>query len=257
MTEEEKKSPILEKVSTRRTFIKNSGLTVGGLFLGGAIGSLIGGKTETITKTVTKTVENEPSHVMVDYSETRQFFKRQKDFDALNIATERIYPEDEHGPGAIALGVPYFIDKQLAGPWGINADDYMKGPFLKPDPSQLPQISLNRGDIFILGIRKLNEVSLNEYKDDFINLNEEQQIEILQAFESGEIKLNKVSSATFFGLLRQATLEGAYSDPMYGGNKNMAGWKMKEFPGAQISYAHVLQKEEFVLIEPISLGGHH
>ena len=36
----------------------------------------------------------------------------------VNIATERIYREDEHGPGAIALGVPNSIDKQLAGPLG-------------------------------------------------------------------------------------------------------------------------------------------
>lgn len=237
VSEQEKKSPILDKRSDRRTFIKNSGLTVGGLVLGGALGSLVGGKMETVTKTAVQ----EASHGVIDYSETRQFFKRQKDFDVLAAATERIFPEDEHGPGAIALGVPYFIDKQLASPWGSNADDYMKGPFLEPAPFQLPQIPLNRGEIFILGVRKLNEVSEKDYGETFNKLTEEQQIEILQAFESGEVKLNKVSSATFFGLLRQGTLEGAYCDPMYGGNKNMAGWKMKEFPGAQMTYAHIVE----------------
>ena len=48
MSEQEKKSPFLDKRSSRRTFIKNSGLTVGGLVLGGAIGNLVGGKTESI-----------------------------------------------------------------------------------------------------------------------------------------------------------------------------------------------------------------
>ena len=38
----EKNVPILDKRSSRRTFIKNSGLTVGGVVLGGALGSLLG-----------------------------------------------------------------------------------------------------------------------------------------------------------------------------------------------------------------------
>ena len=50
------------------------------------------------------------------------------------LQLKRIYPEDEHGPGAIKLGAPFFIDKQLASPWGRNADDYMVRPF-KPGES--------------------------------------------------------------------------------------------------------------------------
>lgn len=33
-------------------------------------------------------------------------------------------------------------------------------------------------------------------------------------FENDEVELKNVSSARFFSLLRQATLEGAYSDPL-------------------------------------------
>lgn len=59
------------------------------------------------------------------------FFSREEDFNTLKAATERIFPEDDHGPGAIKLSVPYFIDKQLAGSWGTNAKAYMKDPFLQ------------------------------------------------------------------------------------------------------------------------------
>jgi gluconate 2-dehydrogenase gamma chain len=41
MAEQEKKESVLDKRSSRRTFIKNSGLTVGGVVLGGALGSLL------------------------------------------------------------------------------------------------------------------------------------------------------------------------------------------------------------------------
>ena len=53
--------------------------------------------------------------------------------------------------------------------------------------------------------------------------------EILTAFQKGDIEMVGVTSAFFFALLRAATLEGAYSDPMYGGNRNMDGWRMKGF----------------------------
>src|SRR5699024_12352606 len=46
-------------------------------------------------------------------------------------ATERIFPKDDLGPGAIELGVPYFIDKQLSGSWGTNAHAYMHDPFMR------------------------------------------------------------------------------------------------------------------------------
>lgn len=247
MSEQEKNNPILDKRTSRRSFIKNSGLTVGGLVVGGAIGSLLGGKSETTTPTVA----HDSNHVAIDYSETRQFFARQKDFDAMAAATEMIYPEDKNGPGAIALGVPYFIDKQLASPWGSNADDYRKGPFTAGDTP------LNKADIVLQGSRKLNEVSEKEYDGTlFKDLTDEQKITILTSFQAGEVEMELVNSAVFFNLLRTLTLQGCFADPLYGGNKNMAGWKMKEFPGAQMSYTAYLDKEEFVLIEPVSLGGH-
>ncbi|MER2261108.1 MAG: gluconate 2-dehydrogenase subunit 3 family protein [Psychrobacillus sp.] len=245
MSEQENKQTFLDKRSSRRKFIKNSGLTVGGLVLGGALGSLVGGKTEATPPAAST------AHKTVDYSETRQFFVRQKDFDALAAATELIYPEDEHGPGAIALGVPYFIDKALASPWGTNADDYRKGPF------KAGEIPLDNSEILLQGVRKLNEVSEKQHDGTlFKDLSEEQQIAILTAFQMGEVEMQFMNSAVFFTNLRTLTLQGCFADPLYGGNKDMAGWKMKEFPGAQMSYTAYLDEEEFVSIAPVSLGGH-
>lgn len=230
----------------RRNFLKNSGLTVGGIILGGAVGSMIGMKPNA-TKTTTKPIETQP---MVDYSEALLFFTRKEDFDTIAAASEVIFPEDENGPGAMKLGAPYYIDKQLASPWGSNAEDYMKRPFRKGETP------LTRGEIMVQGARKINEVSQSKYKNLFNQLKEEEQINILKEFEAGKVQMELVSSAEFFGLLRQLTLEGCYCDPLYGGNKNMEGWKMKEFPGAQMSYANVVDKKEFVKIEPMSMSDH-
>ncbi|WP_164669384.1 gluconate 2-dehydrogenase subunit 3 family protein [Virgibacillus doumboii] len=238
----------LEKKFTRRNFIAGTYLTVGGLVVGGGLGSLLGSNSDSAENvgTATTTAPKE----MPNYTEALQFFTRKEDFDVLTAATEVIFPEDENGSGAIGLGVPYYIDKQLAGPWGGNAEDYMFKPFING------QTPLTRGDIMIQGVRKLDSVSEQKHGATFNSIEEEQQIAVLQEFESGNIKMYLVSSVEFFGLLRQLTLEGCYADPMYGGNKDMEGWKMKEFPGAYMSYTDVVESKKFVKKEPKSLSGH-
>jgi gluconate 2-dehydrogenase gamma chain len=228
-----------KKKVSRRNFLKNTGWAVGGLALGGVLGTVVipGRNTEDVKQEAV-----EPENV-----QAMQFFTRKEDFDCLSAATECIYPADDHGPGAIALGVPYFIDKQLATAWGNNADEYRQFPF------QEGETVLSRGEIFIRGLRKLNEVSQANYDQTFRDLDEADQIAILQQFEAGEVEMDLISSAEFFGLLRQSTLEGCYSDPTYGGNKNMEGWRMREFPGAQMSYINEVENE-FKVIEPMSLG---
>ncbi|AIF44324.1 gluconate 2-dehydrogenase subunit 3 family protein [Virgibacillus sp. SK37] len=266
---------------SRRRFLKNTGMVAGGVVGGSLLGSLLTNQFATETPPKTDSQQETANN----YQEARQFFSRLEDFKVLEAATERIYPEDDNGPGAIGLGVPYFIDKQLAGPWGMNARDYRHAPFIKYDQvesmrgksdEKLPpnqqgaqgadnkpetelqrdQSRLMRREIFLQGIRRLNTESQKRFKVVFNEAEEEQQIELLQDMESGKIKMKGVASENFFILLRLATLEGAYSDPLYGGNRNMAGWKMKEFPGAQASYTNVIEKDEFAKLDPISLNNY-
>ncbi|WP_390217059.1 gluconate 2-dehydrogenase subunit 3 family protein [Halobacillus seohaensis] len=68
--------------------------------------------------------------------------------------------------------------------------------------------------------------------------------------------MKHVSSLYFFELLRSATISGTYADPLYGGNANMEAWKMKNFPGSQMSYLKEIESEEFIEMEPNSLRDH-
>ncbi|PIC85390.1 MULTISPECIES: gluconate 2-dehydrogenase subunit 3 family protein [unclassified Sporosarcina] len=233
--------------TSRRRFMKNSGMIVGGV----AGGSLLGGLLTNQFKSENSTPVKEEKKT-AEPTQARMFFERYEDFVVLEQATERILPEGASGPGAIELGVPYFIDKQMAGIWGINGTDYRQGPFTVVDPP-VDQSSLNRGQIMVTGLRKMNDESKKRFDVTFDKAEEDQQIEIMQDFESSKVKLRGVSSAGFFGLLRELTMEGAYSDPLYGGNRNMAGWKMQEFPGAVPSYADIIEKDEFVQRDPMSL----
>lgn len=113
---------------------------------------------------------------------------------------------------------------------------------------------MTRGEIFRQGIAKLNEEAQTRYGKGFAELDGEQMDTILTAFQKNEVEMKGVTSEFFFKLLRQATLEGAYADPIYNGNVNMDGWRMKGFPGHQMAYINVIEDEKFQVIEPKSIS---
>lgn len=249
---------------TRRKFIQNTGLVAAGVVGGGVLGGVIG--TQTTDSPANNTAGNNNNNNnnngangdTDNLMEARVFFKRQQDFNVLRSMTERIFPEDDNGPGAIGLGVPYFIDRQLAGPWGLNAKEYMDGPFAEGEETQGSQTRVPRGDMFLHGIRRVNQVSNSEFGENFFDLEDtEQQNEILTALENDEIDMNGFTASEFLNTLIVATMEGAYCDPVYGGNRGMEGWQMKEFPGAQMAYINVIEDDEFHAMDPVSLHDHH
>jgi len=242
--------------SSRRKFLRNSGYVAGGVVGGSILGSLIGtgsfGNHNKESEPATAQKQPEP----VNFSRARMFFTKQKDFDVLSAATERIFPEDENGPGAILLGVPYFIDHQLASGYGNNEKEYMQGPFYPGTAYQGYQSRLKRNEIFLQGVQVIERESQKAFKASFTELEGEQQDEILTKFQNNEVKMKGVTSSAFFELLRSATLAGAYADPLYGGNDNMEGWKMKEYPGNIMSYINEIESEKFIEMEPQSLSDH-
>ncbi|MFC4617542.1 gluconate 2-dehydrogenase subunit 3 family protein [Camelliibacillus cellulosilyticus] len=234
---------------SRRAFLKNSGLAVGGLVVGGVAGSLI-----TYGAEEKKVAPKRVAQKAQDYNQALMHFT-QDQFRMVEAATERIFPKDSNGPGAKELGVAYYIDHQLAGDWGFNARDYMQPPFYHGEKVQGYQGRLKRREVFNIALQEMNNYSHKKYKKDFIDLTDDQQDQVLKDFESDKVSLSTISASGFFNMLRSATLEGVYSDPLYGGNKNMDGWRMKHFPGNQMSYADVIPKG-FQKIPPKSLRDH-
>ncbi|UJL48200.1 gluconate 2-dehydrogenase subunit 3 family protein [Virgibacillus sp. NKC19-16] len=238
---------------SRRKFIKNTGYVAGGAIGGGILGSLLG--TNFLDGNEQQTAP-ESTNGQPNYNRAFMHFDSEADFNVLSAATERIFPEDDNGPGAIALGVPFFIDHQLAGGYGNNDREYMRGPFFPGSDFQGYQTRLKRREVFDMGIQAIERESQDEFGASFVDLEGEQQDEILQKFQEDEVDMKGVTPTTFFELLRSATLEGAYSDPLYGGNSNMEGWVMKEYPGTYMSYLNEIEEEGFIEKEPKALGSH-
>jgi len=75
--------------------------------------------------------------------------------------------------------------------------------------------------------------------------------------ESGELKLDgPITSKAFSTMFLQNVLEGYFSDPIYGGNKDASAWKMIGFPGAHYDYSEwVTAYDRPVPVQTVGLRG--
>jgi gluconate 2-dehydrogenase gamma chain len=153
-------------------------------------------------------------------------------------AADTMIPPDNLSPSGSDCGVANFIDRQLAGAYGTGARLYRQGPFPKGKPEQGYQLSLNPREFFRAGVASANEFTRKAYGKDFDRLTEEQRIAVLKTMEEGKAEFNGFGSAMFFNALLQITMEGFFADPMYGGNRDMASWKMVGYPGLPATYRH-------------------
>ena len=54
--------------------------------------------------------------------------------------------------------------------------------------------------------------------------------------EDGRATFENFDAGAFFGQLHALTMAGFFSDPIYGGNRDMASWKMIGYPGLPATY---------------------
>ena len=157
-------------------------------------------------------------------------------------AADTIIPADELSPSGSDCGVANFIDRQLAGAYGSGARLYRQGPFPKGKPELGYQLPLTPREFFRAGVASANEFTRKTWGKDFDRLNDEQRNAALKTMEAGKAEFKGFGSAMFFNALLQITMEGFFADPIYGGNRDMASWKMVGYPGLPATYRHDLPK---------------
>ncbi len=154
----------------------------------------------------------------------------------MEAAVDTLIPADNLSPSASQCGVVTFIDRQLAGAYGSGARLYREGPFPKGKPELGYQLSLNPREFFRAGIVAANEWSHKTYGKEFDRLLPPQREEALKAMDQGKAEFAGLASKMFFESLLAITMEGFFSDPVYGGNRDMASWKMVGYPGLPATY---------------------
>ena len=148
------------------------------------------------------------------------------DDDAATVAAfaERLMPGAAGSPGARDANVLNYIDLALAGAYSDQQDFYRRG------------------------LIALDAYCRKAHGAPFVKLDAARQDEVITTLEQ-----NKASGFTwptapaFFNTMRTHTMEGMFADPVYGGNKDFAGWRLVGFPGAHPAFtpADLASKEAF------------
>jgi len=177
--------------------------------------------------------------------------------DAYGQAHNRLIPADDSGSGGKQAGCAVFIDRQLAGSFGDSRRLYMQPPFAKGTPSQGPQSPIVPRDGYRSSLAALDTYCKTTFAGkSFGALNAEQQDQVLSGLEKDEIKLSDGSGKVFFESVLANAMEGFFADPIYGGNRDMAGWKLIGFPGARYDYReHVEKHNQPYPLPPVSILG--
>lgn len=134
------------------------------------------------------------------------------DADAETVAAfaERLMPSAPGKPGARDAGVLNYIDLALAGAYADLQDFYRRG------------------------LAQLDTYCRKAYGEAFVRLAAAQQHEVIKALEEDKAsEFNWPTAQAFFNTVRTHTMEGMFADPIYGGNKDFAGWRLVGFPGGQ------------------------
>lgn len=185
---------------------------------------------------------------------TKRQYLSAEEYTQISAIFDRLIPADELSVSASDTGCVVFIDNQLAGDYGKARWRYNQGPFEKGVPSQGNQSHYTPAEIYRTGLAEVESDCRKKYGKSFSELSEQQQDSYLEDMEAGRIDYPTFSSADLFSQFLSNVQEGFLSDPVYGGNRNMTGWKMIGFPGARYDYRdYAPLKGKKLEIDPVSI----
>lgn len=177
--------------------------------------------------------------------------------------TARILPGTPDDPGAREAGAVFYIDRSLSGAnSGYSLKTYTQGPFpfieeettaveissaldnYRAVPISQDTISrygyqsvLTPQDIYRRGLAFLDAYTQEQFEANFVDLSEADQDTVIAALaDDSATGFEGPTARALFAQLRNDTIAGVFSDPMYGGNRDLVGWKLLGYPGAQRFY---------------------
>ena len=128
------------------------------------------------------------------------------EYATLVAAIDRLIPTDELGPGAGDSGVGIFLDSALTN-------------------AHAPYVSLYQEGLAALDMAADG--------GNYAGLDADAQDTLIGQLESGELS---DAPKGFFALLLEHTRQGMFGDPIYGGNRDFAGWDLIGYPGIKLNW---------------------
>jgi len=191
------------------------------------------------------------SRAATRHDHAKPVFFNEDEYEFIKAACDRLIPDGEDGTGALTAAVPFFIDRQLAGPYGQGDRRYAEPPWHEGTEEQGYQLEYTPAQLYQVAIADINDYCEQTYQRPFSELDHSEQDDLLHQIEDGDVELQHLSSDVFFRHLWQNTLEGFLSDPMYGGNRDFVGWKLIGFPGPRYNYVEEITQHGKPYDQPV------
>jgi gluconate 2-dehydrogenase gamma chain len=129
----------------------------------------------------------------------------------LEAIVARLIPSDARSPGALEAGAARYIDRALGDALARSRPAYTAG------------------------LAALDAHARGAAGKPFADLGPERQDALLRDLEQDVAKGFTPSASAFFELVLGHTLEGTFSDPYYGGNRDFIGWELIGYPGLRLA----------------------
>ena len=175
----------------------------------------------------------------------------------IEAVVDHMVPADELSPKGTDIGVNIFIDHALASGWGKGDRLYMQGPWKQGVPNQGYQLPLTPAQLYRAGIPAANAHCVKTYGKTFDKMTEAQREEFLLAWRADNVVFPGGPPArVFFNMLYQNVMQGMFSDPIHGGNRDKAGWNIIGFPGiVAVHYQNVEKyRDKKYVVKPVSIA---
>jgi gluconate 2-dehydrogenase gamma chain len=240
----------------RSTFLKSAGAAAAAAAGLAACGTAADDETETQLATDTNATQFPPiTPSQAPLSCAIRSFFTPDEARAVDAITARLIPGTPDDPGALEACVPTYIDQKLATYDSFATPTYFQAPFAKPVDGVVPDDQIDPTTILVAkdqlerygfqsaltpqqayrnGLAQLDADTRAKHGKVFADLDAAAQDAILTDLEAGKpATMKEPAAAAFFKLLQSDTNDGMFADPIYGGNRDLAGWRLIGYPGAQ------------------------
>lgn len=188
--------------------------------------------------------------------------------ETISAIAEQIWPTTDDSPGGQDAGVVYYIDHALAGPYEEYQSVYRVGldwldgganekygqSFRRLDLGQQQELLTTAFEGNQAGMAKESAAPDQSSETGHPQVDmpgstpvasmvEEQSHPVVAGLDGPQID----SLQAFMDIVRKHTMEGLFSDPIYNGNRDFAGWKAVGYPGPYYIYT----EEEQQSFEPL------